>query len=109
MPHENEIWSCAISIHSVFWGKYVFLMHFSQMPHLTISIPEGFLTLIAGKNNSFQVVCFDVILYHVALAFLSTYFANVSFLKSVGKIVLAFPHQTPFKTLSSSSSKYPEK
>ena len=84
-------------------------MHFSQMPHLTISIPEGFLTLIAGKINSFQVVCFDVILYHVALAFLSTYFANVSFLKSVGKIVLAFPHQTPFKTLSSSSSKYPEK
>ena len=53
----------------------------------TVSGPECFIAEVAGDNNSFEVVCFNVIFYVPAHAFLSTNFAQISELKSIGSSV----------------------
>ena len=58
----------------------------------TISRPESFVTEVAGDDDSFEVVCFDVIFYGFGLAFLSTNLAPISKLKSIGSFVLALFH-----------------
>ena len=42
------------------------------------SIPESFITEVAGDDNSFEMVCFNVIFDGTAHAFLSTNFAPMS-------------------------------
>ena len=61
----------------------------------TISRPECFIAEIAGNNDSFEMVCFNVIFYVPALAFLSTDFApmsSCSCIGSIGHFVLALFH-----------------
>ena len=58
----------------------------------TISRPESFVTEVAGDDDSFEVVCFNVIFYGTASAFLSTHFATMSFAISTWSFVLAFLH-----------------
>ena len=40
--------------------------------------PESFVAEVAGDDDSFEVVCFNVIFYDTAMAFFSTNFAAVS-------------------------------
>ena len=55
-----------------------------------ISGPESFIAEVAGDDDSFQVVCFNVIFYVPAMAFLSTHFANISQLDlSDGQFLIA--------------------
>ena len=56
----------------------------------TISGPESFVAEVAGDDDSFKMVCFNVIFYVWALTFLSTNFALIS--SSVGNFVLDFLH-----------------
>ena len=49
----------------------------------TISRPESFIAEVAGDDDSFKMVCFNVIFYCVAHPLLSTNFANMGFLISV--------------------------
>ena len=58
----------------------------------TISGPESFVTEVAGDDDSFEVVCFNVIFYAMVLAFLSTDFAHISKISSIGNFVLASLH-----------------
>ena len=58
----------------------------------TISRPESFVTEVAGDDDSFEVVCFNVIFYVFALTFLSTNLAHFSKLPSIGNSVLAIFH-----------------
>ena len=58
----------------------------------TISRPESFVTEVAGDDDSFKVVCFNVIFYDIAPAFLSTDFAPISKLTSTGNSVFTFLH-----------------
>ena len=44
----------------------------------TISRPESFIAEVAGDDDSFKMVCFNVIFYVWGLAFLSTNFAPMS-------------------------------
>ena len=55
----------------------LFLVLSLMLPQ-TISRPGSFTADIAGDDDSFKVVCFDVIFYATAHPFLSTYFANES-------------------------------
>ena len=41
-----------------------------------ISGPESFVAEVAGDDNSFEMVCFNVIFDGIALAFLSTNFGG---------------------------------
>ena len=50
----------------------------SLMKSLTISRPECFVAEVAGDDNSFEVVCFNVIFEGTAHTFLSTNFAPMS-------------------------------
>ena len=56
----------------------------------TWSGPEFFIAEVAGDDDSFKMVCFNVIFYSNALAFLSTNFALIG--SSVGNFVLDFFH-----------------
>ena len=47
---------------------------------------------VAGNDDSFEMIGFNVLFDVSALAFLSTHFANISKLKSIGDFVLAFLH-----------------
>ena len=58
----------------------------------TISRPESFITEVAGDDNSFEMVCFNVISNVSAMALFSTYFANIRKLMSIGTSVLTFLH-----------------
>ena len=58
----------------------------------TIFRPESFITEVAGDDNSFEMVCFNVISNVSAMALFSTYFANISKLMSIGTSVLTFLH-----------------
>ena len=56
---------------------------------------ECFIAEVAGDDDSFQMICFNVIFYSTASAFLSTHFAPVSqsiLIGSVGTFVLTFLH-----------------
>ena len=66
----------------------------SLMESQTISRPESFITEAAGDDDSFEMVCLNVIFYVAAYAFLSTHFASISKTKSLsfGNFVLAFLH-----------------
>ena len=44
----------------------------------TISRPESFIAEVAGDDDSFKMVCFNVVFYVPAMAFLSTNFASIS-------------------------------
>ena len=55
----------------------------------TIFRPESFITEVAGYDNSFEMVCFNVISNVSAMALFSTYFANIRKLMSIGTSVLA--------------------
>ena len=70
----------------------IYLMVSLLVATQTYSTPEGFLALIAGKNNSCQMSCFNVVLYGTAHAFLSTYFAYISLTEAIGIIVLTLLH-----------------
>ena len=56
----------------------------------TISRPESFITEVVGDDNSFEMVCFNVISYVSDMALFSTHFANISKQMSIGTWVLAF-------------------
>ena len=58
----------------------------------TISGPESFVAKVAGDDDSFKVVCFNVIFYGFGLTFLPTNCAQFSKLKSIGNFVLASFH-----------------
>ena len=70
-----------------------------------ISVPKSFVAKVARNNNTIQMVCFNMILYGIALAFLSTNFATMSncyWIGSICSFVLAFFHhclQSFFKFL----------
>ena len=54
----------------------------------TISGPESFVAKVAGDDDSFKVVCFNVIFYVTAMfVLLSTHFANITCLSSIGTLV----------------------
>ena len=61
----------------------------------TISRPESFITEVAGDDNSFEMVCFNVISYVSDIALFSTHFANISKLMSIGTAVLKSPELFP--------------
>ena len=44
----------------------------------TRSGPESFVAEVAGNDDSFEMVCFNVIFYVAAHAFFSTHFAPIS-------------------------------
>ena len=54
------------------------LNQFVFMLSKTRSGPESFVAKVAGDDNSFEMVCFNVIFYGTAHAFLSTNFAPIS-------------------------------
>ena len=54
----------------------------------TRSGPESFVAEVAGDDNSFEMVCFNVIFYVPAIAFLSTRFAPISKTKLWMEVVL---------------------
>ena len=58
----------------------------------TISRPESFITEVVGDDNSFEMVCSNVISYVSDMALFSTHFANISKLMSIGTSVLTFQH-----------------
>ena len=43
-----------------------------------MSRPESFIAEVAGDDDSFKMVCFNVIFYVTAFIFLFTYFALIS-------------------------------
>ena len=53
-------------------------MWLSLMLPQTISGPESFIAEVAGDDDSFKVVCFNVVFYVTAHVFLSTHFAAIS-------------------------------
>ena len=55
-----------------------------------LSGPERFIAMVAGKNYSLNVVCFDVAFYNISFALLSTHFASMSLPMSIGVIALTF-------------------
>ena len=57
--------------------------------------PEGFFAMVTGDNNSFQMICLNVIFYDITLAFFSTHFANVGLLTSICYKVFTFLHHRP--------------
>ena len=57
-----------------------------------MSVSESFVTEVAGDDDSFKVVCFNVIFYGFRLTFLPTNRALFSKLKSIGNFVLASFH-----------------
>ena len=57
-------------------GRLLFMLPVVQLK--TISGPECFFAVVAGYGDSFQMVCFNVIFYVSAMAFLSTHFAPIS-------------------------------
>ena len=54
--------------------KSIFLVLSLMLPK-TISRPESFIAEVAGDDDSFKMVCFNVIFYGTFHAFLSTHFA----------------------------------
>ena len=60
------------------------LVVLSLMLSQTISGPECFVAEVAGDDDSFKMVCFNVIFYVPAMAFLSTNLAQNGKLKSIG-------------------------
>ena len=58
----------------------------------TISRPESFIAEVAGDDDSFKMVCFNVIFYVCARAFLSTNFASQCKLTSTGNSVFTLLH-----------------
>ena len=59
----------------------------------SFSGPECFIAEVAGDDDSFKMVCFNVIFYVLAPPFLSTNFAQMSKTSSIHNFVLASPHQ----------------
>ena len=57
-----------------------------------ISTPESFIAKVAGDDDPFKMVCFNVIFYGTAHPFLSTYFAKISFAICTWIVVSAFFH-----------------
>ena len=68
------------------------LLVFSFMLLVTIWRPECLIAEIAGDDDSFKVVCFNVIFYRTTLAFLSTNFTHIGFFIPVRQVVSAFLH-----------------
>ena len=68
-----------------------FILVLSLMLSQTISGPKCFVAEVAGDDNSFEMVCFNVIFYDVAHAFFSANFAPIS-KPTIGNFVLAFLH-----------------
>ena len=68
-------------------------MIFSCVLSLRMSGPECLVTEVAGENDSFKMVAFNVIFYGIALPLLSTNFASVSLLASICSLVFALLHQ----------------
>ena len=58
----------------------------------SISRPERFLAEVAGDDNSFDVICLNVIFYGTSHPFLSTDFALISFPLSIGIAIFTFLH-----------------
>ena len=54
--------------------------------------PQSFITEVAGDDNSFEMVCFNVISNVSAMALFYTPFANIRKLMSIGTSVLTFLH-----------------
>ena len=48
--------------------------------------------MIAGESNSFQVMCFNVVLYGIGFTFLPANFTFISFLAAICKEVLTLFH-----------------
>ena len=57
-----------------------------------ISRPEGFFAETAGKSDSIDVICFNVIFYSISFAFLSTDLTPISFDILVWVIVITLFH-----------------
>ena len=54
---------------------------------------EGVLAEVAWNDNSFKVICFNVIFNDMISALLSTHFAQISKSTSVAEVVLTFLHR----------------
>ena len=57
-----------------------------------VSRPECSFAEVAGDDNSLDVIGFNVIFYGVVHPFLSTYFALMKCVYSIGVFLLAFLH-----------------
>ena len=94
----NEILSKRC-ISSSFFQDLEILDHFvlvlSLMKPQTVSGPESLATKVAGDDDSFDVVCLNVIFHVSAQPLLSTHFASNSKNMSlpIGNFVLTFLHQ----------------
>ena len=64
----------------------------SLMKLQSISRPEGFFAEVAGDNNSFNKIRFNVIFYGTSHPFLSTYFATIGQRSTIGIFVFTFLH-----------------
>ena len=71
---------------------YQIVLVLSLMWPERISGPESFIAEVAGDDDSLNMVCFDVIFYGRAHAFLSTDLAPIGKLVSTRVLVLAFLH-----------------
>ena len=71
-------------------NQFVYVL--SHMRPQRISRPESFVAEVAGDDNSFKVICFNVIFYVRTMAFLSTDFANKGWLTPIANFVLTFLH-----------------
>ena len=69
----------------------VFMMK-SDVHLQRISRPEGFFAEAAGKSDSLDVICFNVIFYSISFAFLSTDLTPISFDILVWVIVITLFH-----------------
>ena len=78
----SDLLLCVVSSYFALW-KYCDVMQFLNLFILVLSLvwpkrisrPESFITEVAGDDDSFKVVSFNVIFYSTAPAFLSTNFA----------------------------------
>ena len=75
----------------------------------TISAPESLFTDVAWKDNSFQMIGFNVIFDVIISPLLSTHFAKISKSTPIAQVVMAFLHHRfhPFLKLYKITEKFP--
>ena len=83
---------------AMYWLKHAMPQSIKKLTLLVFMLPqivnrpESFIAEIAGDDDSFKVVCFNVVFYGIAHAFFSTHFASVGFLVPIRQTILAFLH-----------------
>ena len=74
-------------------GKHLWKWQFQSNQSILLKTwPESPIAVVAGNDNSLQMICFNVVFNGAAVTFLSTDFAQKSSLKSIGAQVLTYLH-----------------